>query len=158
LRKRCEPSYTVYMYSPSSPPVALTVASQDPAWVWLLTHSVQAGFPSPADDFAVKRIDLNEVLIRHPEATYYLRVRGHSMRDAGIADGDVLLVDRLLPAQHGHVVVAIIEGEFTVKRLFARGGQVKLQADNPAFPDIVPHEGQTMEIWGTVIHAIKTFI
>ena len=75
--------------------------------------SVRAGFPSPADDFRVKRIDLNDVLITHPQATYLLRVAGDSMRDAGIDEGDTLVVNRALKPAHGQIVVAVVDGEFT---------------------------------------------
>lgn len=117
--------------------------------------SVPAGFPSPAEDHAVKRIDLNEALIRHPQATFMMRVRGASMREAGIDDGDVILVDRAIKASHGHVVVAVVDGEFTVKRLWKRGDNVKLQAANPTYPDITPKDGQQIEVWGVVTNAIR---
>lgn len=119
--------------------------------------SVRAGFPSPAEDFAVNRLDLTQLLVTHPQATYLLRVAGLSMRDAGIDDGDTLVVDRALKPQHGHVVVAVVDGEFTVKYLHQRGGRVRLKAANPTFPDIVPKEGQTIEVWGVVSSCIKRF-
>lgn len=122
--------------------------------------SVTAGFPSPAADLAAKRIDLNDVLVAHPAATFMLRVRGASMREAGIDDGDVILVDRALPARHDQVVVAVIDnGDFTVKRLHQRrrGGPLKLCAANPTYPDIVPGPEQTVEIWGVVTACIKFF-
>jgi DNA polymerase V len=134
-------------------PIALTVAA--PAWVQSVLNSVQAGFPSPAEDHASERVDLNKILIKHPLATYLMRVRGASMREAGIDDGDVVLVDRAVKASHGHVVVAVVDGEFTVKRLWKRGANVKLQAANPTYPDILPKEGQTVEVWGVVTNAIK---
>ena len=120
-----------------------------------LEVSVAAGFPSPAEDHAVKRIDLNDILIRHPQATFLMRVSGSSMKDAGIDDGDVVLVDRAIKPCHGHVVVAVVDGEFTVKRLWKRGDRMKLQAANPTYPDITPREGQQVEIWGVVTNAIK---
>jgi DNA polymerase V len=126
-----------------------------PAVVVLIDQAVQAGFPSPAEDHAQKRIDLNEVLIKHPQATFLLRVSGHSMREAGIDDGDVVLVDRAIGPRHGHVVVAVVDGDFTIKRLYKRGGRFKLQAANPTHPDIVPVDGQTVEIWGVVTNVIK---
>ena len=92
-----------------------------------LEVSVAAGFPSPAEDHAVKRIDLNDILIRHPQATFLMRISGTSMKDAGIDDGDVVLVDRAIKPCHGHVVVAVVDGEFTVKRLWKRGDRMKLQ-------------------------------
>jgi DNA polymerase V len=137
-----------------STPVALLDA--DPAWTQRILGCVQAGFPSPAEDHAIERVDLNKVLIKHPQATFLMRVRGASMREAGIDDGDVVLVDRAIKASHGHVVVAVVDGEFTVKRLSKRGSNVKLQAANPTYPDIVPRDGQTVEVWGVVTTAIKS--
>lgn len=117
-----------------------------------------AGFPSPADDYVTKAIDLNQVLIRHPQATFLFKIRGSSMRDAGIDDGNVVLVDRALPALHGRIVVAIVDGEFTCKHLWKRGGVVKLQAANPEFEDITPREGQIVEVWGVVTDTIKSML
>lgn len=116
---------------------------------------VPAGFPSPAQDHAVSRIDLNQVLIRHPLATYFMTVSGPSMRDAGIDDGDRLVVDRALTPQHGNVVVAVIDGEFTVKRLHRRNGIVKLVAANPTFPEIRMREETDLQVWGVVTFCIK---
>ncbi|WP_066257084.1 LexA family protein [Hydrogenophaga flava] len=120
--------------------------------------NVQAGFPSPAEDFAVNRLDLTEILVRHPQATFVLRVAGASMRDMGIDDGDLLVVDRALKAVHGHNVVAVVDGEFTVKQLHQRAGRMKLKAANPTYPDIVPKDGQTIEVWGVVTSCIKRFV
>ena len=118
---------------------------------------VCAGFPSPAEDFAVKRIDLTEVLITHPQATFLLRVSGESMKDAGIFDGDMLVVDKAIKPRHGHVVVAVVDGEFTVKYLYQRAGRVKLKPANVTYPEISPKEGQTIEVWGVVTASIKRF-
>jgi DNA polymerase V len=129
-----------------------------PLFLPLAGDRVQAGFPSPAEDYNCKRIDLTEQLVQHPQATFLLRVRGESMREAGIFDGDVLVVDRAIRAAHGHIVVAVLDaGDFTVKRLFKRAGQVRLVAANPTYPDIVPREGQTLVIWGVVTASIKQF-
>ncbi|WP_288253808.1 translesion error-prone DNA polymerase V autoproteolytic subunit [uncultured Hydrogenophaga sp.] len=119
---------------------------------------VRAGFPSPAEDFAVNRLDLTQILVTHPQATFLLRVAGSSMRDAGIEDGDTLVVDRAIKPQHGHVVVAVVDGEFTVKYLHQRAGRLRLKAANPTFPDIVPKDGQTIEVWGVVSSCIKRFV
>ncbi|MDN3919368.1 LexA family protein [Roseateles violae] len=143
----------MYSVLPSSAPTP--ILNLAPALVFALPNGVSAGFPSPAEDLGAKRIDLNEILIKHPLATYTLRVSGQSMRDAGIDDGDVVLVDRAVKAAHGHIVVAVVDGEFTIKRLFQRHGRIKLQAANPTYPDIVPGDGQTIEIWGVVRHCIK---
>src|SRR5450830_10362 len=147
------------MYSPHPSFTAalspLPVLVADAVWVHRVLHSVQAGFPSPAEDHASERVDLNKVLIKHPLATFLMRVRGASMRDAGIDDGDVVLVDRAICAGHGHVVVAVVDDEFTVKRLWKRGASLKLQAANSSYPDILPKDGQMVEIWGVVTNAIK---
>jgi DNA polymerase V len=119
---------------------------------------VQAGFPSPAEDFAVKRIDLTEVLVTHPQATFLLRVSGESMKDAGIFDGDMLVVDKAIKPRHGHIVVAVVDGEFTVKYLYQRAGRVKLKPANVTYPEITPKDGQTLEVWGVVTCAIKRFV
>jgi DNA polymerase V len=122
-----------------------------------LESRIRAGFPSPAEDFQAKRIDVLEHLIKHPQATYSMTVRGESMREAGIFDGDVLLVDRAIKPSHGQIVVAVVDGDFTCKQLWQRSGRLKLKAANPTFADIVPTEGQTVEVWGVVIAAIKQF-
>ena len=118
---------------------------------------VAAGFPSPAEDHAVQRLDLMAELIRHPQATFLLRVRGDSMREAGIFDGDVVLVDRAVRARSGHVVIAVVDGEFVCKTLLMRAGRVRLKAANPTYADIEPRDGQSLEVWGVVVAAIKQF-
>ena len=129
--------------------------SEAPVWINELPCCVQAGFPSPAEDHMVQRVDLMTKLIRHPQATYLLRVRGESMRDAGIFDNDVVMVDRAITPRSGQVVVAVVDGEFVCKTLYQRAGRIKLRAANVTFPDITPKEGQTLEVWGVVIAAIK---
>ncbi|WP_425953224.1 LexA family protein [Ralstonia pseudosolanacearum] len=119
---------------------------------------VPAGFPSPAEDLAVKRIDLNEILIKHPDATFFMWVRGDSMQSAGICDGDRLIVDRALTPQHGQVVVAILDGELTVKRLYRKNGVVKLMAASPTFPEIRMREASELVVWGVVTHCIKKLL
>ena len=135
-------------------PVLLSSA---PLAARLLVARVCAGFPSPAEDLGAQRIDLAKVLITHPQATYLLRARGHSMVESGIFDGDILVVNRALVARHNHIVVAIVDGDFTVKRLNVAAGRIKLKAANPTFPDIVPKEGQLLEVWGVVTATIKQF-
>jgi DNA polymerase V len=119
--------------------------------------TVHAGFPSPAEDFLVKRIDLNTVLVTHPQATFMLRVAGDSMRDMGIDNGDLLVVNRALKPRHGQIVVAVVDGEFAVKQLYLRAGRLKLKAGNPTYPEITPSEGQSVEVWGVVTSCIKQF-
>ncbi|HCA18696.1 MAG: LexA family protein [Alcaligenes pakistanensis] len=129
--------------------------SQLPVHVWTTLSTVQCGFPSPAEDHAQKRLDLNELLINQPDATFFMRVRGPSMRDAGIDDGDYVVIDRSIEAKHGQVVLAVVDGEFTIKRLFRRAGRVKLQAANPTFSDIEFRDGQELTIWGVVTWTLK---
>lgn len=131
--------------------------SEVPLRALLLNNRVQAGFPSPAEDLGAQRIDLTQILITHPQATYFLRASGHSMVEAGIFDKDILVVDRAIKARHNHIVVAIVDGDFTVKQYFQRAGRIKLKAANPTFADIVPREGQILEVWGVVTNCIKQF-
>ncbi len=116
----------------------------------LLRKAVPAGFPSPAEDYVQQRISLDEQLIEHRESTFFMRVAGDSMRGLGIFDGDLLVVDRALPATHGYVVIAVVDGEFTVKQLiFTAHGQV-LRAAHPDYTDTPIKAGQDFSIWGVV--------
>lgn len=120
----------------------------------LFVVAVAAGFPSPADDYVEVALDLNEHLVKHPAATFFVRVRGHSMVGAGIHDGDLLVVDRAEEPRDGSVVVAVLAGELTVKRLRRRNGTLSLQPENDAFAPIeIPPEAE-FRVWGVVIHAI----
>ena len=132
-------------------------ASDAPLLVRLIKGRVCAGFPSPAEDLGAQRIDLTQVLIKHAQATYFMRANGNSMVEAGIFDNDILVVDKAITPRHNHIVVAVVDGDFTVKRLYQRLGQIKLKAANPTFPDIVPKDGQTLVIWGVVTSSIKQF-
>jgi DNA polymerase V len=123
----------------------------------LLRGTVQAGFPSPAEDLGAQRIDLAQLLIKHSQATYFLKASGQSMTEAGIFDGDILVVDRAIKPRNTHIVVAIVDGEFTVKQLYQRAGRMKLKAANPTYPDITPKDGQIIEVWGVVTATIKQF-
>lgn len=136
--------------------ICLAQVQSTPLHVLDLAVTVHAGFPSPAEDIGAKRIDLTAQLIKHPQATFLLRARGDSMREAGIFDGDVLIVDKAVTAKSGHVVIAVIDGEMVCKQLQIRAGRMKLKAANPSYPDIVPKEGQVVEVWGVVTASIKT--
>ncbi|TXH90364.1 MAG: translesion error-prone DNA polymerase V autoproteolytic subunit [Rhodoferax sp.] len=118
---------------------------------------VPAGFPSPAADFAVKRHDLNELLISHPNATFMLQASGTSMVDFGIFDGDILVCDRALQANHGDIVIAEVDGDFTVKQFWRSRGTVQLRAGNKTFAPIIFRDGQTLTICGVVTATIKRF-
>ncbi|HXU93218.1 MAG TPA: translesion error-prone DNA polymerase V autoproteolytic subunit [Gallionella sp.] len=116
----------------------------------LLRRAVPAGFPTSADDYVERRTSLDEHLIQHRESTFFMRVAGDSMRGLGIFDGDLLVVDRAQPATDGCVVIAVVDGEFTVKQLFhTREGQV-LRAAHPDYDDIRIQPGQEFTIWGVV--------
>jgi DNA polymerase V len=116
----------------------------------LLRKAVPAGFPSPADDYIERRLSLDEHLIQHKESTFFMRVAGHSMRELGIYDGDLLIVDRSVPATHGCVVVAVVDGEFTVKQLlYTTQGKV-LRAAHPDYPEVCIKPEQDFSIWGVV--------
>jgi len=120
----------------------------------LLLAGVQAGFPSPADDFIDKRLDLNEHLIHHPAATFFVRAVGDSMLGAGIHDGDLLVVDRAIEPCAGKVVMAALGGELTVKRLERKGERLFLAPANPDYPSFDVTAREDFEIWGVVIHVI----
>ena len=120
--------------------------------VTVFETSIQAGFPSPAEEVGAKRIDLTTHLVHHPQATFYVRVRGDAMRDEGIFDGDTLLVDRALVHRHGQIVVAVVEGEMVCRRL-AMTGRARLKTANPGHPDTPLRPG--IEIWGVVTTVIR---
>ena len=101
----------------------------------LLNDSVSAGFPSPADDYTEENIDLNEHLISNPFSTFFLRVKGDSMINAGIKDKDLIIVDKSLIAKPGNIVIAMIDGEFTIKRLSIKNDELYLKAENHNYPD-----------------------
>ena len=115
---------------------------------------VQAGFPSPAEDCMEGTLDLHEHLVRHKSATFFLRASGQSMINAGIFDGDLLVVDRIMPATHNKVVIAALDGEPTVKRLVRRNGRVLLVPENPDYPEIYITEHEYVHIWGVVRYVI----
>lgn len=116
--------------------------------------SVAAGFPSPAQDYRTAPINLTEHLIQDLNSTFLVRVAGDSMEDAGISHGDELIVDRSRTARDMSVVVAILDGEMTVKRLRLIDGGVVLQAENPSYPSIQVQELSELDIWGVVIKCI----
>lgn len=122
----------------------------------LYASKVQAGFPSPADDYVECSLDLNQALIRHPSATFILIAAGESMIDAGIHPGDKLIVDRSVEAVDGKIVIAALEGELTVKRLLRKANRVQLLPANPKFKSIDITEDSEMVIWGVVMHIIHT--
>lgn len=124
----------------------------------LLDARVRCGFPSPAEDVPGKPFDLMEHIAPRPVATFIMHVRGDSMQDVGIRDGNLIVVDRSLHARHGDIVVAVVDGEFTVKQLFQRDGRCELHPANDAYPCITFTDGHTLEVWGVVTASITSFI
>ena len=129
----------------------------DPARVFipLGATKVSAGFPSPAADYEDKRLDINEYLIRNPVSTFFFPVKGDSMQGAEIFDGEILVVDRSIKPAHGDIVVAFVDGERLVKRLYHRNSRVALVAENPAYPALHIQGEMELMIWGVVIGKFK---
>ena len=123
----------------------------------LLNDSVSAGFPSPADDYTEENIDLNEHLISNPFSTFFLRVKGESMINAGIKDKDLIIVDKSLIAKPGDIVIAMIDGEFTIKRLSIKNNELYLKAENHNYPDFSFKNHIDVQIWGVVIYSIHSY-
>ena len=115
---------------------------------------VEAGFPSPAEDYLDRRLDLHQHLVRKEAATFFLRAHGESMLGAGIHDGDLLIVDRSIEPAHRKVVIAALDGELTVKRLLHREGRVLLAPENPQFEPIDITESEFVHIWGVVTYVV----
>ena len=125
-----------------------------PALIERADTEVLCGFPSPSQDYHTSEIDLNEFLMPNRVSTFLIRARGHSMMRAGIFDGDELVVDRSISPQDGHVVVAVVDGEMTVKRLRLRADGAVLAPENPAYPDIVVAELSELRVWGVVTRSL----
>ena len=124
----------------------------------LLNDSVSAGFPSPADDYTEENIDLNEHLISNPFSTFFLRVKGDSMINAGIKDKDLIIVDKSLIAKPGNIVIAMIDGEFTIKRLSIKNDELYLKAENHNYPNFSFKNHIDVQIWGVVIYSIHSYL
>ena len=120
----------------------------------LFLSFVHASFPSPADDYKERPLDLDELVIQHPEATFYVKVSGESMKDAGIADGDVLVVDRAIDATHNAIIVAVLNGNFTVKRLHQEDETIYLVPANPMYHPVQVTEEMNFQVWGVVTYCI----
>ena len=116
--------------------------------------TVQAGFPSPAVGYEDEALDINDLVVSNPTATFYVRVKGNSMIDANIFDDDILVVDKSIEPSHGKIVIAVIDGEFTVKTLYTKDGVVKLIPANPEYPEILLRDEQELNIWGVVSYII----
>jgi DNA polymerase V len=119
--------------------------------------SISAGFPSPALDFIDLSIDLNKQLIKNPSATFYGRVKGFSLTNAGIDDGDLLVIDRSVEPQNGKIAVCYIDGEFTAKRIKINKGKIWLIAEHEDYKPIIIDESSDFAVWGIITYVIKSF-
>lgn len=135
----------VCLYSPHAPSCTIP----------LLLERVPAGFPSPAADHVEAGLDFNDYLVQHKAATFVFTVSGDSMTGAGIFSGDKVVVDRSVEATHGSIVIAVIDGEHTIKRFWHRDGVIELRPENRLYPTIVLQEGDTLEIFGVVIAVVR---
>jgi DNA polymerase V len=123
----------------------------------LFLERVSAGFPSPAEDYVEKTLDLNELCIQHPAATFFVRVQGESMTEAGIFPGDVLVVDRSLQARHGDIIIASLETEMTVKQLHLSPPPARLLPRNRGYKPIVIGDDMVLEVFGVVTNVVRSF-
>lgn len=140
------------------PLIMLPAVGKQPIRAPLFSHKVAAGFPSPADDYIEGRLSLDEHLIQNKDSTFFVRAKGNSMTDAGIFDGDLLVVDKSLTPTSGSIVIAIIDTELTVKRFIKRGGKVILKPENPKFKEIEFKDEQELLVWGVVTSTVKKFV
>jgi DNA polymerase V len=121
----------------------------------LFNHRISAGFPSPATDYAEEGLDLNEYLVRRKSSTFLFTVKGDSMIEASIEDSDKVVVDRSLRPHHNDIVVAVVDGEYTIKRLFKQRGRVELRPENPNYPAIAFNDGAELQVWGVVVGVVR---
>ncbi len=123
---------------------------------WLMEQGISAGFPSPADDFKEIRISLDKELVKNGDATFYAKVSGDSMINAGLSDGDLIVIDRSLDPEHSKIAVCFIDGDFTVKRIIKKGGDLYLKPENKNYKPIKIDEENQLQIWGIVTYVIKS--
>ncbi|HOJ38346.1 MAG TPA: translesion error-prone DNA polymerase V autoproteolytic subunit [Ignavibacteriales bacterium] len=123
----------------------------------LFVSNIPAGFPSPADDYLDKSLDLNKYLITNPAASFFVKVEGDSMINAGILSGDILIVDRSIEKPFGKIIVALLNNEFTVKRLVKSKNRVYLMPENPKYPNIELTEQVDFQVWGVVTGLVRKF-
>ncbi len=135
----------------------MTAKSEKNKFALLASSSVNAGFPSPAADYMEGELDLNKLLIKNIDATFFIRVNGDSMIDVGIFDNDVLVVDRSLTARNGSIILAVVEEEFTVKKLIKKGTKTYLAPANQQYQAIDVTDNTTFQVWGVITSAIHKF-
>lgn len=140
----------MHFNTPSPVPIAENAQFPIPYFV----SDIPAGFPSPAEDYESSPLDLHKYLVKHPSSTFFIKVRGDSMQGAGIFSGDLLIVDKALNPQDGKIIVAILQGEFTVKRIRFRGDKIFLIAENPLYAPIEIQEDSEFQVWGIVTYVI----
>ena len=163
-------TYTVWIYSilitmttqMTSPKSTLSQAPQvlavhDAYEFKLLSHRISAGFPSPAADYAEEGLDLNSYLVQNKPATFMFTVKGDSMMGAGICDGDKVVVDKALKPKHKDIVVAVVNDEYTIKRLYQLRGKTELQPENPNYEPITFNENSELQIWGVVVGVVRKY-
>ena len=122
----------------------------------LIEQGISAGFPSPADDFKEIRISLDKELVKNTESTFYAKVSGNSMIEAGLDDGDLLIIDKSLDPENGKIAVCFLDGEFTVKRIVIKNGKLYLKPENKNYKEIEINDGDELKIWGIVTYVIKS--
>jgi DNA polymerase V len=145
------------MYSLQSANGNLVRVGRDPgATAGSTRASVAIGFGSPAGDTGVTRLDLNDILVPHPQATFLMRVDGDAMHEFGIEGGDLVLIDRAIAQSHGHVVIDVVDEEFVCRQLCTQGSELRLQATLAGCADIQAREGEEFQIWGVVTQVIKS--
>lgn len=151
------------IYSETTKPIRIPISMLDQVKKYalnrgysipLFSSKIQAGFPSPADEHIESRIDFNEFLVDHPAATFAVKVTGESMIEAGIYPNDMLIVDKSIEPRHGKIVVAVIDGELTVKRLHKKDGKILLLPENRLFDPIIVGNEKDLVIWGVVTNVI----
>lgn len=128
-----------------------------PTELKLLSHRISAGFPSPAGDYVEDGLDLNTYLVQNKPATFLFTVKGDSMIGAGICDADKVVVDKALKPKHKDIVVAVVDGEYTIKRLYQVRGRVELQPENPNYTPITFEQGRELQIWGVVVGVVRRY-
>ena len=123
----------------------------------LISHRLSAGFPSPAGDYAEDGLDLNNYLVKNKPASFMFTVRGESMIGAGIFDGDKVVVDKSIKPKHNEIVVAVVDGEYTIKRFYKYRGVIELRPENPSYPAITFQDGNELQIWGVVVGVVRRY-